>query len=90
MKRNRQQRGADWYVIDGKLIRLEKKPGIIEWSAANRVRAVAAVVMIVVLIAAGVHAWFIGWDKQIALNDEKNIQQWGDFYAAQEDCYENR
>ncbi len=82
MKRRR-QRGADWYVIDGKLIRLDRKPGLIDWTAENRFRAAAAVGLVVLMIMVGIHMAFSAWDKQIAIDDEINRQQLGDFYAAQ-------
>lgn len=78
----RKQRGADWYVIDGKLVRLGK-PTLVDWSTENKVRAVAAVMMIVLLIGLSVHLMFGALDRQIALDDAKNAQQWSDFYAAQ-------
>lgn len=78
----RKQRGGDWYVIDGKLVRLGK-PTLVDWTIENRVRAVAAVGMVVLLIGLSVHLMFGALDRQIALDDAKNAQQWSDFYAAQ-------
>ena len=81
----RRQRGSDWYRVGvgERLVRVEK-PGLVDWSTENRVRAVAAVIMVVLLVVISVHALFAGWDRQIAIDDERNRQQWSDFYAAQE------